>query len=390
MPLMRNAELVTGPEGLDRSVTWCVLDEVIDFETWIMPGTLLVYSGMREDYDFQKELSFCTSYEVAGIVVIGAREFLCKENIDYCKKNSLPVIKMPSGINLINFTRRISIALSGDVSEEEREEDWLKDLCLTQGTRPNEIVGSYYGWSSECDYVCVTFGTQGGAGVARIQAENHLMVAKSVVVRKGVCGLVKPLTFIIKDTLVTFIPLDRDSPKGLRRKKVMRLFEAVRKAIPETEWEVSVGSSTNDLAKLAESFYDASRVRAFVKRIGTNVNPVFYDDYALEMICLSLQQSELKEKVDLILDPIRGDKELMDTLSIYLEMGENGRETAAKLYVHPSTLRYRVHKIEKVMGVNLDDSWVRYRLRTAMLIDAYLRGPKTDGDVDEVERAWAE
>ena len=47
MPLMKNAELVTGSAGLDRPITWCVLDKVIDFETWIMPGTLLVLTGMQ-------------------------------------------------------------------------------------------------------------------------------------------------------------------------------------------------------------------------------------------------------------------------------------------------------------------------------------------------------
>jgi hypothetical protein len=385
MPLMKSAELVTGPAGLDRPVTWCVLDRVIDFETWIMPGTLLVLTGMREDNDFEKELSFCFSYEVSGIIVIGAREFLCKENVEACAEHSLPVIKLPAGSNLINFTRRISTALSGDVNEEEREEDWLKDLCLTQGRRPNEVVAGYYGWSSSCDYMCVTFEACASEGALRVQVENHLMVAKSIVVRKGACDQVRPLTFIVKDTLVAFVPFSHGCSLGLRHKMVAKFAAAVGQAVPGTRWEVSVGSVAALLEGLAQSFYDATRVRAFVNRIGRSANPVFYDRYALEMLCLSLPQAELRRQADLILEPIHDDAELMYTLSIYLEMGENGRETAQKIYVHPSTLRYRVHKIEKILDVDLSDSWVRYRLRMAMLIDAYLCGPSAVAEAEGQE-----
>lgn len=376
MPLMRNAEVITGSVGLDRTVTWCVLDEVIDFESWLMPGTLVVYSGMRKNYDFEEELSFCFSYEAAAIILIGAQEFVNDENILACIENDMPVIRMPAGLNLINFTRRVSRILSGDVNEEEREEEWLKDLCLTQGTRPNEIVGAYYGWSPECDYTCVTFKAQNELKFTRVQRENHLMVAKSIVVHKGACDAIKPLTFIAKDTLVTFIPFPGNSSLGLRHKKIMKLMSCVEKVFADLEWEVSVGSTTNDLGKLAESFYDAARVRSFVKKVERNVNPVFYEEFSLEMLCLSVPQVELRKNADLILKPIRDDQELMDTLAIYLEMGENGRKTASKLYVHPSTLRYRIHKIEKILDMNLDDSWVRYRLRMAMLIDNYLHDPQ--------------
>lgn len=385
-PVMRGAELVTGQTGLDRSVTWCVLDKVIDFETWIMPGTLLVYTGMRDDYDFESELSFCFSYEVAGIIVIGAREFLTQENIDACARENLAIIKMPANTKLINFTRRISAVLSGDVSEEEREEDWLKDLCFTQGTRPNEVVARYYGWDDTCDYACATFETH-DENLHIVQSENHLMIAKSVVLRNGTTRSARPLSFVTRGMLVAFLPFEKETSIGLKHKRIQRLLACIQKAVPDTQWVASMGSIANDLSQMVQSFYDAREVRAFAERVGRGDNPVYYDQWALEMLCMSASQQELKKQSDLLLQPIKDDPELMDTLAVYLEAGENGKETATRLYVHPSTLRYRVRKIEKILDMNLEDSWTRFRLRMAMNVDAYLNGRDDAPTLREAEEA---
>ncbi|MBZ4662710.1 MAG: transcriptional regulator, CdaR [Caloramator sp.] len=47
--------------------------------------------------------------------------------------------------------------------------------------------------------------------------------------------------------------------------------------------------------------------------------------------------------------------ELLTTLKVYFETGMNIKETAARLYVHTNTIKYRLDKIEKMCNVNIKD-----------------------------------
>jgi purine catabolism regulator len=42
--------------------------------------------------------------------------------------------------------------------------------------------------------------------------------------------------------------------------------------------------------------------------------------------------------------------------------------TAQKLFVHRNTLRYRLHKIEKLLGKSLDSSTNRFALQLALYL----------------------
>ncbi len=54
--------------------------------------------------------------------------------------------------------------------------------------------------------------------------------------------------------------------------------------------------------------------------------------------------------------------DLFETLKIYLRKERNLLQTAKKLYIHRSTLSYRIERIQAITGINLDDDKVRLRL----------------------------
>jgi sugar diacid utilization regulator/putative methionine-R-sulfoxide reductase with GAF domain len=57
---------------------------------------------------------------------------------------------------------------------------------------------------------------------------------------------------------------------------------------------------------------------------------------------------------------------LMDTLRIYLDSNCNQRETAAKLFVHAKTVKYRLEVIEKLTGLRLSEHHDRMRADIAV------------------------
>jgi hypothetical protein len=51
----------------------------------------------------------------------------------------------------------------------------------------------------------------------------------------------------------------------------------------------------------------------------------------------------------------RSGETLLDSAFVYLDAGRRMREAAARLHVHPNTLRYRIDRYEVLTGVDLDD-----------------------------------
>jgi purine catabolism regulator len=59
--------------------------------------------------------------------------------------------------------------------------------------------------------------------------------------------------------------------------------------------------------------------------------------------------------------------ELLHTLDVFLECDGNGVRAAERLIVHRHTLKYRLHRIEHICGVDLSDPFCKLNLRTALL-----------------------
>lgn len=376
-PLMKGARLLAGEEGLKNTVTWCALDNIIDFGSWIMPGTLVLYTGTRQSYDLEREITFCEDQGVSGILLLNTPTFLAGESIERCNSENIPVIKLPDSTNLINFTRRISMVLSDAANMDERREEWLKDFVYAQGYKTNEIVATYYGWDGSYDYFCLVL--QIKALQNSVYSNYCLMDAESVAMSVLLPGMPRILSFVDKDKLVSFIPVNRGEQLSAIKKLADRISDAVERNFPTVQFKASIGNAVNTYQDIPSSFYNTMRVRAFADSLGLQENPLFYDDYSLEMLFLSSSGDGLIKRATRVLGPIKSDPELMRTLKTYLDEGEGLRRTANKLYIHPSSLRYRIQKIERMTSCDLSEVSVRFRLRLALLVADYFNGEEAKG-----------
>jgi len=65
-----------------------------------------------------------------------------------------------------------------------------------------------------------------------------------------------------------------------------------------------------------------------------------------------------------VLNPIfqAKDKQLIETLKIYLEENGNISKASEKLFIHRRTLTYRLQKIEELLNMKVDDAESRFIL----------------------------
>ncbi|MGH7867835.1 MAG: PucR family transcriptional regulator [Candidatus Dormibacteraceae bacterium] len=59
---------------------------------------------------------------------------------------------------------------------------------------------------------------------------------------------------------------------------------------------------------------------------------------------------------------------LLETLEVYLASGEQ-RSAAAKLNIHPNTLRYRLDRIREISGLELEEPEIRLNLALALRVN---------------------
>ncbi|MEZ7173233.1 PucR family transcriptional regulator [Sporosarcina sp. OR05] len=96
-----------------------------------------------------------------------------------------------------------------------------------------------------------------------------------------------------------------------------------------------------------------------------------YDKLGIYEILIGLTADEhVQNYANTLLSPLLqgSNKELLDTLQMYLNENGNATKTSEKLFIHRRTLTYRLQKIEELLNVNMDDAESRFILQFCLKI----------------------
>lgn len=127
----------------------------------------------------------------------------------------------------------------------------------------------------------------------------------------------------------------------------------------------------------ARTVDDAREAMFIARRLfgGSRVMP--FEDLGVYPLLLrgGASHEELEEFADRVLAPLRAydekhQTELIRTLRLYFDVGQNVKTAAGELSVHRHTVFYRLRQISEISGYDLDSAHDQLALRTAMAIDA--------------------
>jgi hypothetical protein len=141
----------------------------------------------------------------------------------------------------------------------------------------------------------------------------------------------------------------------------------VKGAIAEgLEVRGAVGRCVSQPEHLAESRGDALLALDFLARMGAPAGRVMrFEEFELiDALLCAADPGQLRARVELVLGPLREHPQLLETLLTYLDTDLNVNATAARLHVHPNSLRYRLARVEEELG--------RPVRSLATLVDLYL------------------
>jgi purine catabolism regulator len=134
----------------------------------------------------------------------------------------------------------------------------------------------------------------------------------------------------------------------------------------------ALGRAADAPPGLVESRCDARLAIDFLARTAAPAGRVLrFEDFELVDALLSAANPlELRARVDLVLDPLRDHPQLLETLVAYLSADQNVNAAAETLHVHPNSLRYRLGRVEELLGrsvrspATLADLYVALRAET--------------------------
>jgi purine catabolism regulator len=150
-------------------------------------------------------------------------------------------------------------------------------------------------------------------------------------------------------------------------------------------WTTGLSRVVYRVEDLPNAYLEASRAAdAGAQFHGSASITSFQELGALRLLSLIHDPGELREFVHETLKELAGNEpeavELRHTLNVLLETSLNVAESARRLHFHYNTMRYRVEKLERILGPFIEDARLRLDLALAMrILDMQGTRPATVG-----------
>ncbi len=238
----------------------------------------------------------------------------------------------------------------------ERETEKLLSEALNGSARGIEDMRKQlaaFQWGESDRYVVVA------VPLEERDASSHTMVVSSLNLKQMYPD---GFTLIKDEHIILLLNLTRSN---LREEDMP---SSLADFLREGFFKAGISASKSDIHYLADAYQEALQVI----QIGNNMDPTKWSyrfpDYRMNYVywkCLQdMSSSSLVKERFFRLEKYdrKHGTSLKDTLRVYLDHDRNLARTSDELYIHRSTLQYRLEKIENLTGFDLSDPETRFQL----------------------------
>ncbi|MGB8406427.1 MAG: helix-turn-helix domain-containing protein [Mycobacterium sp.] len=152
-----------------------------------------------------------------------------------------------------------------------------------------------------------------------------------------------------------------------------RFVSEIGTVIGDEVCRVGVGGWCDRPQDFPRSYREAQLALKMQKRSGTGASAAitFYDELGVYRILAEVENQEsiesfVRQWLGPLLDyDVTKRSQLVPTLAAYLQCGGHYDRTTAALYIHRSTLKYRLSRIRDLLGIDINDPDARFNLELA-------------------------
>lgn len=326
-----------------NDVTEVMVMATPDINNWIVPGELVLTSLFGLSDAEQESLVTGLRRNRSTGLIVKKNDYLAdvpKQVIEYSKKNDLPLLE------LRNITYR----------EVIKKFDHLKSLDLASREK-------FVDPQLEKDIQETFRGENNPEGLYRLRQRLKLSVSGKVRVimtqQKDFPGeefkqLVNASETFIVNCAIGFIDhnlviLAND------RSELQEFKHNVSEKLPNCQL---LSSSLTSLKELHEVYRQMMNMRKLVNTDHLKAPFISIDSLGVDKLFIS-QSSRFLEKV-LVNSQLKllqtQQPVLFESLRAYFLTNQNITQAAKRLFIHPKSLAYRLHKVEQILDINLNDA----------------------------------
>jgi sugar diacid utilization regulator len=177
--------------------------------------------------------------------------------------------------------------------------------------------------------------------------------------------LKSPIITELNGQIIVIIPDPEEKSRKERKEYIKsiacKLRDKVIAAHKDGYLSLGIGRFYPYSADLCRSFQEAKTALELGKFIKEDTKITHFEDLGVMRLLASIRHEQLDDFYqeylgELIAFDEQNKTSLLDALQKYFTENGDLKATASKLYVHPNTLRYRLKKIEEILGVDLQKS----------------------------------
>lgn len=178
------------------------------------------------------------------------------------------------------------------------------------------------------------------------------------------------------DSMIVLLSFPKEAEASEVRKSALHIADFIReevsKSVTPLTVSVGIGRIARDIEEIPLSYKQATQAMVLGRRVFGANRATHFDDLGIFRVIFEGPGSEeqsmfRKEWISPVAehDRTRGTN-LIETLSAYFECNLNVQESAKRLFIHENTMRYRLNKVEELLGADLGSGETLLNLWTAL------------------------
>lgn len=384
VPEFQHLQLIAGENGLNRKITGINVIESTDLISFFRPNELILTTGVQMKNDInQLEQLICHAYsrKVSGFIInVGPYIPEVPESIiQYANEKQLPLLQMEwkyRVADLLKNTFELISMTQKSFYQQQNEQKLLYNLIFRYDHPRISIEENLLQRG-------VPKGAELGIITCTTKNLNHPISQYSEIIFYEFQNRYHDFLSLKHNNELIFL-IDRANVKTNHipfSKTVEKIYEKAVEINGELDLIIGMGNFYTELKKVSKSYDESLTVIHLVKQ---HKNPSIqkYKEIGTYKIIMNVpDQSIIKTFHQDLLGPIYLYDQLHNTdfvkfLRIFLEENGSVNKISKRLFIHRNTVAYKIHKIESLLDLDLNNTFARTNLNVAFMIEDILNQKK--------------
>ena len=369
------AKVLAGKKSLEREVTSVTVGEVPDIANWLRGGEVVLSTFFATSSSTSERIEFVKRIieHKASALLAKPKRFVGEvdpEIVSLADKKNFPLIEVPTEVRWTEIIKEIYERIISLETEIRLKGDFVDDLITGQFVSDEALISRarFLGFdiSNGAQIIIADIDNFSDYVAKRNLSEYSIQRTKreffNYVSQIVQAGYANALLSLKGDKIIVFLGPKAElnlQTSGQAKKLAEGIKNGCRKHFDFTV-SLGVGRFYSQPAELDKTYNEANVALQISRRLGETGNIIFFEKVGTHKLLFNLLRVDSEELRNFYEETVgvlasydlKNHTELVETLTSYLKNNQNVNETAASLFSHRHTIRYRLQRMKEITGLD--------------------------------------